>query len=334
MGKSPESNYQTDVGANASAPVLLLRLKKKTRGRFELLRTRLTLGRASDSDIVLDDSSGVSRNHAHILVVDDEVVVEDLGSRNGTFVNGKLTTRRTLRPGDRIAIGHYRLHFIHETAPAQEHKAPKNEITELFRLWGPAAVPSDQIGCPLCNAFVVDFDTQPESETGEYVRIDEKCSEWFADPAHDSESHESDIDVRPGEFDDENFPHVSVVSDTIATTESEEELLARVERLVGLAGTSDDDPPDDPAQDDGDEQTHAELSDDGDSTGELEAAPVPDGHVEPKSGLEDEDHGENGHHDARSKLMSRKTTRRREIPARRKLARQSRLGHRQKSPPV
>jgi adenylate cyclase len=63
------------------------------------------LGRASNCDLVLDDVS-VSRWHARFLVTEEGCSVADLGSRNGTFVNGEQVEQQELRDGDRIALGY------------------------------------------------------------------------------------------------------------------------------------------------------------------------------------------------------------------------------------
>jgi len=66
--------------------------------------TAAVLGRHPDCDIVLD-SSAVSRQHARIVVLDGAHYVEDLGSRNGTFVNGKVVVdRQILRENDELGI--------------------------------------------------------------------------------------------------------------------------------------------------------------------------------------------------------------------------------------
>jgi sulfite reductase (NADPH) flavoprotein alpha-component len=57
---------------------------------------------------VLDDRD-VSRRHARIEIVDNELVLTDLGSTNGTYVNDARVTRRVLVPGDRMRIGRYEL---------------------------------------------------------------------------------------------------------------------------------------------------------------------------------------------------------------------------------
>jgi hypothetical protein len=66
--------------------------------------SEIIVGRASELDMVLVEDM-VSRRHAKILVAGDEVTIEDLGSTNGTFVNGERVKRMTLSDGDRVLIG-------------------------------------------------------------------------------------------------------------------------------------------------------------------------------------------------------------------------------------
>jgi pSer/pThr/pTyr-binding forkhead associated (FHA) protein len=68
------------------------------------------LGRLPDSDVVLKDP-GASRAHAEIRRQDDRFVIADLGSTNGTTVNGAAVTERPLEDGDRITIGRTVLEF-------------------------------------------------------------------------------------------------------------------------------------------------------------------------------------------------------------------------------
>jgi hypothetical protein len=63
------------------------------------------LGRGTDADIRLPDT-GVSRKHADVQLEDGMVTVEDLGSTNGTLVNGRRVGRQDLADGDVIRIGH------------------------------------------------------------------------------------------------------------------------------------------------------------------------------------------------------------------------------------
>lgn len=64
----------------------------------------VVVGRASDLDMVLVEDM-VSRRHATISVSGDHVLIQDLGSTNGTFVNGERVKRTQLSEGDRVLIG-------------------------------------------------------------------------------------------------------------------------------------------------------------------------------------------------------------------------------------
>lgn len=73
--------------------------------RFELPSGRsLVLGRAITSDIAVIDPT-ISRRHAELEVVEDGVRVRDLGSSNGTFINGARAEDGTLRPNDSVSFG-------------------------------------------------------------------------------------------------------------------------------------------------------------------------------------------------------------------------------------
>jgi pSer/pThr/pTyr-binding forkhead associated (FHA) protein len=63
------------------------------------------IGRASESTVWID-ARGVSRSHARIVVSADQVTIEDLGSKNGTFVRGERVNGPTrLADGDEIRLG-------------------------------------------------------------------------------------------------------------------------------------------------------------------------------------------------------------------------------------
>ncbi len=64
----------------------------------------VTIGRDEDNDLPLDDAK-LSRHHCRISTADDQIVVEDLDSSNGTYVNGARTQRHVLGAGDVIFIG-------------------------------------------------------------------------------------------------------------------------------------------------------------------------------------------------------------------------------------
>ncbi len=71
------------------------------------VEAELTLGRADSNDLVLEEG-GVSRRHARIFIEGADVLVEDIGSSNGTFVDGERITGPTpLAPRTIVLIGEY-----------------------------------------------------------------------------------------------------------------------------------------------------------------------------------------------------------------------------------
>ena len=73
-------------------------------GRDHAIGTECVVGRAADVDLVLEDTSA-SRRHFRVSREGDGYVLEDLGSRNGTLVNGSKVQRMALRDGDMIRVG-------------------------------------------------------------------------------------------------------------------------------------------------------------------------------------------------------------------------------------
>ena len=90
---------------------------------FDLGPRPLTIGRDPTCDVVLDDED-VSREHCRFRPGGDGFLVEDLGSSNGTIVNGqRITQPVSLRPGDLVVIGPALLE-VHEAAPSAEPERP------------------------------------------------------------------------------------------------------------------------------------------------------------------------------------------------------------------
>ncbi len=86
------------------AHVLVLKKGDGAAPRTELQGDVMVLGRSLDSDVPVD-SDEVSRQHVRFTRVDDEYQVEDLGSRNGLYLNGLRVHLAVLREGDELHIG-------------------------------------------------------------------------------------------------------------------------------------------------------------------------------------------------------------------------------------
>lgn len=83
----------------------------------DLVKARTTLGRRPFNDVVLDHLS-VSGEHAALILAGEQVQLEDLGSTNGTVVNGEPVQKRILSQGDQIELGQVRIRFEHAQAGA------------------------------------------------------------------------------------------------------------------------------------------------------------------------------------------------------------------------
>jgi len=92
-------------------PVLTLKFKDTKVKDFPLEKgDNLTIGRLNSNNVVIENLA-VSSHHAKIDSVDNGYLLTDLKSKNGTFVNGKLTTSHWLGHGDTINIGKHTLVF-------------------------------------------------------------------------------------------------------------------------------------------------------------------------------------------------------------------------------
>lgn len=106
---------------------LVLSLNGAVQGEFQLRKERMTIGRKPDNDIQIDNLA-VSGKHALVITILDDSFLEDLGSTNGTYVNGKLIKKHALRDGDVVGIGKHELKYINEHATADDEEFEKTMI--------------------------------------------------------------------------------------------------------------------------------------------------------------------------------------------------------------
>jgi pSer/pThr/pTyr-binding forkhead associated (FHA) protein len=96
-----------------------------------LAKERITIGRKPHNDIQIDNLA-VSGEHAVIVTILADSFLEDLGSTNGTFVNGKTVKKHFLQNNDVIELGKYKLKYMSDVLPGAA-KAADFEKTMVLR---------------------------------------------------------------------------------------------------------------------------------------------------------------------------------------------------------
>lgn len=137
--KAPASNDDLFATAVRQAlPKYVLRgVSGKFFGRSFALSSSTTVGRAPECTLRLDEA-GISRTHARLLPSEEGVQFEDLGSTNGTFLNGKRVLHGVARVGDELGFDTLRFRLVStshsEDAPADE--APPGAPMDRRLVWG------------------------------------------------------------------------------------------------------------------------------------------------------------------------------------------------------
>jgi hypothetical protein len=98
--------------------------------RYEMKGMVISIGTSGDNDIVLKDKA-VSRHHAKIRFEGQKYFVYDLASTNGTRVNGRKITKKWIKEGDSIEMGHVRMTFRTEAQPGE---MPEYKPSDLLKM--------------------------------------------------------------------------------------------------------------------------------------------------------------------------------------------------------
>jgi hypothetical protein len=125
-----------------------------------LTKERTTIGRKPHNDIQIDNLA-VSGEHAVIVTILQDSFLEDLGSTNGTVVNGQPIKKHFLQSNDIIELGKYKLKYVNE-AVAGQAKAADFEKTMVLRPGSvkaatPAPAPSAAAAAPVAAAGAKNF---------------------------------------------------------------------------------------------------------------------------------------------------------------------------------
>jgi diguanylate cyclase (GGDEF)-like protein len=142
-GFSDETHQTPMVGMQSDAPgpkrPCLVVIAGAHLGEIFSIDNELIIGRDADATLRLADDEGVSRRHASIRAVEDGALLTDLGSQNGTFVDGARVEERLLKEGQKIRVGQTtvlkftRYDYVEEAAQRQLlESALRDGLTRAF----------------------------------------------------------------------------------------------------------------------------------------------------------------------------------------------------------
>lgn len=148
MDDDPHSKATPPAAADVTPPTVAKRFWLEHGARtIELRAGTLVVGRSSACQVALDDAL-VSRRHAQLLVGADSVTVQDFGSVNGVYLNGKrLAGPERLKEGDQVQVGTQVLVLRSAVDPARARPAAPRLSAETLR--GIEVAPPGSSGRPL-----------------------------------------------------------------------------------------------------------------------------------------------------------------------------------------
>lgn len=135
-------------------PKLTIRTEAGELIAHDLVEETHTIGRAPENSIRLEDTS-VSGRHAQLVVVGENCYLKDLGSTNGTLVNGQPITETQLRAGDRVRFGKVEMCYECDAAGGAE---------PLPNLGGAEARPAESSARPADFANASPFQTRKQTK--------------------------------------------------------------------------------------------------------------------------------------------------------------------------
>ena len=181
---------------------------------IELKRSVLLIGRHPECDVRIKLTS-ISRRHCCLAQVDDTMIVRDLGSRHGVWVNGRRVEERVLKAGDQLAIGPKIFivrvfEFDHDPIPTNDSPQDVSDSDsdvefEEIQVDDHQAVqlPSQSSGlpqAPFVQGFIQDTSSNPERKIGEFWQ--NRGPVGVSDPAYQEEEDLEEVsdesEIRPG----------------------------------------------------------------------------------------------------------------------------------------
>jgi pSer/pThr/pTyr-binding forkhead associated (FHA) protein len=190
--------------------VLLVAFKPDgTRVDFRVRDRRCVIGRDTDVDLRIPVGT-VSRQHCEVRIDDDEPVVRDLGSSNGTFLNGKRVTESVIDAGDLLRVGPTTFTVVVDgipdvvTPPSEHEPEPDgSSMMEMPARPGPAAGASAALGAGASEDLDDEDDATPLPKPTR-ARNEEPAAERTDDPFSKMVERQDDDDDFDFDFFDDD----------------------------------------------------------------------------------------------------------------------------------
>ena len=130
---------------------LILSLEGSVIREVPLNKDRVTIGRKATNDIQIENLA-VSGEHACIVTILNDSFLEDLGSTNGTLVNGNPVKKHILQNNDIIEVGKYKMKYVVEAASAAASAAPAEDFERTMVMRAPPRAAAPKPAAPVAPA--------------------------------------------------------------------------------------------------------------------------------------------------------------------------------------
>ena len=205
--------------------MLTVNIRERDGGERRLVfgTEEVTVGRAKGSDILLPRNN-ISKRHARFVDRDDKVVLVDLRSTNGTYVNGRrITAPEVIGPKDKIYIGDFVMKVESVKSPQHEHTMPQSPVSETAmmdpapldergedaqaaeaptaaeELEAPEASSAPEAPEPVETPEALEIDDQAESMSADSGALEIPSEEVVAGPSTDPGQAASEVAAEPEE---------------------------------------------------------------------------------------------------------------------------------------